>query len=179
MGDPGTSSRQEADCQAGKQAYFERWLVSLERLMDERDRRYEDRFTALDRATEKALVAVREQTAAAFKANETAIGKAEDAQRSYNERSNEFRGQLDDQAKRLMAREEALGKFGVVDEKIEDIKRELSKLRESQMETGGRRVQQQENRATSQWTTGQVLSTLIAVIGFGLAIAAMLLKSKP
>jgi len=159
-------------------ATIERWLLSLERLMDERDRRYEDRFTALDRATEKALVAVREQTAAAFKANETAIGKAEDAQRSYNERSNEFRGQLDDQAKRLMAREEALTKFSVVDDKIEDIKRELVKLRETQMETGGRRVQQQETQQTVRWGIGQT----IAVVGVLTAILVALielLRNKP
>ena len=155
MADIGHSSRPDADCKGrfnvdSLHAYFERWILNIENLNYER------------------IMAVKE-----------AIQKAEDAQRNYNERSNEFRGQLDDQAKRLMAREEALAKFETYDEKIEDCKREIIKLRESQMETGGRRVQQQESRATSQWTTGQVLSTLIAVIGFGLAIAAMLLKSKP
>lgn len=160
-------------------AYFERWLRSVEALMDERDRRYEDKFKALDNATEKALAAVREQTNAAFQANEKAITKAEEAQRSYNERSNEFRGQLDDQAKRLMAREEALSKFGTYDEKLEDCKREIIKLREAQMETAGRTVQRSEQRQTTQWTVGQVLATLFAVAGFALAIVAMLLKAKP
>jgi hypothetical protein len=41
---------------------------------------------------------VKEQTRASFEASEKAIVKAENAQRDYNVRSNEFRGQLDDQA---------------------------------------------------------------------------------
>lgn len=176
MDNKGQSGRQDVPF---NNAYFERWLRSVEALMDERDRRYEDKFKALDNATEKALAAVREQTAAAFKANETAISKAEAAQTSYNVRSNEFRGQLDDQAKRLMPREETLAKFASYDEKLEDCKKELGVLREAQMESAGRTVQRSEQRQTAQWTIGQVLSTLLAVAGFAIAIAAMFMKSKP
>lgn len=152
--DKGQSSRPTADCGgftiASQHAYFERWLLNIEELNRER-----------------------------FSAMKESIIKAESAQTAYNERSNEFRGQLDDQAKRLMAREEALGKFAAYDEKLEDCKKEINRLREAQMEAAGRTVQRGENRQTAQWTVGQVLATLFAVAGFALAIVAMLLKSKP
>lgn len=171
-------SRQDDDCdkKGHTPAYFDRWLRSIESLMDERDRRYEDKFRALDSATEKALAAVREQTASAFKANETAISKAEEAQRSYNERSNEFRGQLDDQAKRLMSREEALSKFVAYDEKLDDCKSEIGKLREAAMALGGRDLQRIESRHTAQWTVGQAIAVALVLSGFIVTIVLTLLK---
>jgi hypothetical protein len=119
---------------ASQHAYFERWLRNLEELNRER-----------------------------FSAIKESITKAESAQTAYNERSNEFRGQLDDQAKRLMARDEALSKFLTYDEKIEDCKREIVKLRETQMEIFGRTMQKTESRATTQWGVGTVIA-LVAVL---------------
>lgn len=75
-------------------------------------------LAAQEKAVAAALAAQKEATAAAFAASERAITKAEIAQTDYNQRSNEFRGQLDDQAKLLMARLEALGLFRAVDEKL-------------------------------------------------------------
>ncbi len=160
-------------------AYFERWLTSLETIHAERDKRYEEKFRGLETATNIALAAVEKQTNAAFAANEKAILKTDEAQRSYNERSNEFRGQLKDQAERLMPRTESIDKFKVVEEKLEECKREIGLLRETQVSLAGRDVERVERRQTTQWTAGQVLSTIFALLGFGLAIAAMLIKSKP
>src|SRR6202035_5755903 len=91
-----------------------------ERISEERDRQYDQRFRAAEiavsaalsaqekavaaafLASEKAIIKAQEAQGDAFLASEKAIIKAEEAQKDYNLRSNEFRGQLDDQAKTLM-----------------------------------------------------------------------------
>lgn len=80
-----------------------------------------------------------------------AIDKAESAQKDYNARSNEFRGQLDDQAKTLMPRIEALGKFEDVNQRLatrikdadkafDDLRKEISLLREIHRQEVGNRA---------------------------------------
>jgi hypothetical protein len=110
----------------------------LLRIMDERDHRYEDRFKAQETAVSSALAAQKELTSAAFAASEKAIVKAEAAQTSYNERSNEFRGQLDDQAKLLMPRTEADARFVSFEEKLASVKTDVSSLRESRADATGK-----------------------------------------
>jgi hypothetical protein len=114
----------------------------LERIMDERDRLYDMRFKAAEtavntalaaqeKAVNAALAAQEKQTASSFMASEKAIVKAEDAQREYNVRSNEFRGQLDDQAKTLMPRPESLTMFRATEDKLASAKAELERTIES------------------------------------------------
>jgi hypothetical protein len=121
----------------------------LERIIDERDRLYDVRFKAAETAVSAALLAQEKQTSAAFLASEKAIVKAEDAQREYNVRSNEFRGQLDDQAKLLMPRTEASvatraldDKLGIMkgefERRLDVIAKEIAGLRESRSEIGGK-----------------------------------------
>jgi hypothetical protein len=104
----------------------------LERIVDERDRQYDMRFRAAEIAVSAALSAQEKAVAAAFLASEKAIIKAEEAQRDYNQRSNEFRGQLDDQAKTLMARNEALGLFKSYDDKLDTMRIYFDSKLESQ-----------------------------------------------
>ena len=155
--------------------------------LNERDRRYEERFRALETAMEKAVAAVEKQTAIAFTANKEAINKAEEAQQAYNTRSNEFRGQLDDQAKRLMARDEALSKFKAYDEKFEgfrshfderadDNKREIIKIREQQMAWAGKEAQRYEGRQHAQWSVGQAIAVALVLSGFVVTLVLTLLK---
>lgn len=80
------------------------FLVSL---IQSNDKRYQESFESQRQAVKDALAAQKELTTAAFNSSEKAIVKAEDAQRDYNQRSNEFRGQLDDQAQTLMPRTES------------------------------------------------------------------------
>jgi hypothetical protein len=93
-------------------------IARFETILAERDRLYDMRFKASEIAVSAALAAQEKSVNAAYAAQEKAVLKAEDAQKEYNQRSNEFRGQLDDQAKLLMARSEALGMFKSVDEKL-------------------------------------------------------------
>ena len=103
----------------------------LERLIDERDLNYKDRIQV-------AIAAQKALTDAAFAASEKAILKSEESQREYNVRSNEFRGQLDDQAKTLMPRVETDGRFAALESKLNEVKEDVSGLRESRSALGGR-----------------------------------------
>lgn len=91
----------------------------MQRVLEERDRQYDARFRAFDIAVTAGFAAQKESVANAFSASEKAIIKAEEAQRAYNERSNEFRGQLDDQAKMLMPRSEATALIRSLEDKLQ------------------------------------------------------------
>lgn len=72
-------------------------VASVRELINERDRRYDQRFIA----------------------QEGAVAKAELAQQAYNERSNEFRGALDDQGKLMITKSEADQRFDQMHELID------------------------------------------------------------
>lgn len=92
-----------------------------ERVYAERDRRYEDKFKAMDEKTSLALASSKE-----------AVNKAEAANEKRFQAMNEFRGTLSDQAATFMTKAECVAKFTAQDEKIAD-------LRESRSEwTGGK-----------------------------------------
>ena len=90
----------------------------MQRLVDERDKQYDARFRAAEIAVTAAFAAQKESVTNAFIASEKAIVKSEEAQRAYNERSNEFRGQLDDQAKMLMPRSEVTAMMHSLEDKL-------------------------------------------------------------
>ena len=102
----------------GLRAVMTAKLEAMKALIDERDRMYAERDNSRRTAVEAALIAAKEQTATSFAASKEAISKADTAQHEYNIRSNEFRGQLDDQAKRLISRTEVEGMIKNVEEKI-------------------------------------------------------------
>lgn len=132
-------------------------LAAIRELIDERDKRYSSKFDESKEAVRAALAAQKELTESAFKSSEKAISKAEDAQSAYNARSNEFRGQLEDQANRLLPKEEATARFRVYDEKIEEIKAELTALREFRSASSGRQDQQ-------RWVFGLLGALGVAIL---------------
>lgn len=87
-------------------------IANLRTLMDERDRRYEERFKAMD-----------EKTGLALTSSEKAVAKAETATEKRFDAVNEFRGQLKDQAATLMPRAEADSKFLSMTKEIEELKK--------------------------------------------------------
>lgn len=95
-------------------------LAAVETIVEERDNRYELHFKKI----EEAAVAFQERYKGESAAKDKAIDKSEQAQTEYNVRSNEFRGQLDDQAKTLMPRIDAEARFASLAEKVEDAKKE-------------------------------------------------------
>lgn len=159
----------------------------IERVVDERDRLYGARFEASAVAVNAALAAQEKAVAAAFGASEKAIIKAEDAQREYNIRSNEFRGQLDDQAKMLMPRSETAALFKAYDERVDAVRavfeskldnqrqsfdkaldaifKEIAGLRESRSQFEG-----------SKSNNREMFSYVVAIIGIVIAVAAFYVK---
>jgi hypothetical protein len=93
--------------------------LRFNKVIDERDRRYEDRFTAMD-----------EKTSLALTASEKAVSKAETATEKRFDSVNEFRGQLKDQANSLLPREEANSRFGAMQDRVEEMMKEIVLLRE-------------------------------------------------
>ena len=145
-------------------------VKALRELVDERDRLYKERDESRRTAVDAALTAAKEKTTDAFIASEKAIVKAEDAQREYNARSNEFRGQLDDQAKTLMPRFEADSKFRAQEDKVEALRKEVQSLRESRSEGSGisqtRATQSNFNREIAVGLIVAVASAAVAYISY-------------
>lgn len=79
---------------------------SLRDILSERDQRYKERIEALERHFTAAMLAQEKFNAASVTAGKEAVDKAEEAQKEVNIRTNEFRGQLGDQAATLMPRKE-------------------------------------------------------------------------
>ena len=125
-------------------------VANLRTLMDERDRRYEERFKAMD-----------EKTGLALTSSEKAVAKAETATEKRFDAVNEFRGQLKDQAATLMPRAEADAKFASMNKEIEELKKSANT---AQGRSGG---------FNAAW--GIALS--LAVIG--ISLIGLLLRVKP
>jgi hypothetical protein len=89
-------------------------LCALEKLMDERDRRYEERFKSIDEKTGLALTGA-----------EKAVSKAEVATEKRFDAVNEFRGQLKDQAATLIPRAEVETRFQGITKDIDDLKHSM------------------------------------------------------
>jgi len=145
-------------------------------LMDERDKRYSGQFENGEKAVVFALAAQKELTATAFASSKEAIIKAENAQSSYNERTNELRGALNDQNKTLLSRTEAEARFMNVEEKIEDIKRDIASLRETRSSTVGQESAERRAGTTNKWLIGLAVGVMLSMIGSGMAVLLFILR---
>jgi hypothetical protein len=172
--------------------FFGRIMAEMDRRYDERFGGVNERFTAAGTAVTAALAAQEKAVAAAFLASEKAIVKAEDSQKDYNERSNEFRGQLDDQAKMLMPRMETTALLKAMDDKIESVKiyseakidalklsieksidamsKEIAGLRESRSEGSGKETAHDARTGQANWLIGLVVSGVIGITAIAVAI---------
>lgn len=117
--------------------------------MDERDRRYEERFQS----------------------QESALGKAESALREYKASANEFRGSLDDLATKLMPRTESELSARNNADRIEKVRDEARGLIETlRKEVVGLQQSESQGKGRSQFTTpimlGIVSIIIAAVVGY-------------
>ena len=129
-------------------AKFER----VDTKMDERDRRYEDRFIAMD-----------DKTSLALNASEKAVVKAETATEKRFDGVNEFRGTLSDQAANLLPRAEANAKFTALEEKFLSLKDELSRS----VNTGlGAKSEKHEGRANISLFAALLFGAAGTLVGF-------------
>ena len=131
----------------------------IERVLDERDRLYGAKFVASEVAVSAALIAQKTSVDAALVAADRAVAKADIANEKRFDAVNEFRGQLNDQAKTFMPRTETTALIKSIDDKvdslqtnfdgklealrasfeksIDSISKEISGLRESRSESNG------------------------------------------
>jgi hypothetical protein len=138
----------------------------LLQVMDERNVRYEQRFTAMD-----------EKTSLALTSSEKAVTKAETATEKRFDAVNEFRGSLKDQADTLYPRTEAETKFRSYDEKLDDMKKEISSLREYKSENQGKTVAVEKNFDVERLQKSTNISTIIAAVAAVAAVCAVIISA--
>jgi len=123
------------------------WTVTtlkehFDALLAENDRRYQQRAVTQEQAIKDALTAQKEAIAAALAAADRAVAKAEGAAEKRFEGVNEFRGQLADQQRTLMPRQEADAEFrairGEMNASISAINDKLSEMAERMNRSEGR-----------------------------------------
>jgi hypothetical protein len=139
---------------------IETLYTHLMSILNERDQRYAEKFTAAEKAVTTA-----------FASSEKASLKAEQAQESYNVRSNEFRGQLDDQAKTLMPRLETDNRFGNVEDKIYT----SAKTNSDKIEELAKKVDIISTRLTTIESKGAGMNSLWGLIIGGMGLLAIII----
>src|SRR5579872_6022560 len=144
--------------------------------IDERDKRYEDRFKASETAVSAALSAQKEAVNAAFAASKEAIGKAEIAQTAYNERSNEFRQTLDDQARLLLSRTEATAQFNAITARLDEVKARVNELEKFRSGNEGTDTAKERDSARVLLYIGLAITFFFSFMG--LIISGVMLMKK-
>lgn len=91
----------------------------LRELMDERDRRYQQRDEDRQRAVDAALASAEKAVTAALVAADRAVAKAELAADKRFDSVNEFRGQLNDQATTFLSRNEYAAQHESLEDKVQ------------------------------------------------------------
>jgi hypothetical protein len=151
-----------AELEGLKELTLEKFTASTA-MSDERDRRYEERFKAMD-----------EKTGLALTSSEKAVAKAETATEKRFDAVNEFRGQLKDQASTLLPKAEADAKFRAYDEKLDDIKKEIASLREyrSSGESKEKTMEKSHDAGTAsvRWGLGMMVTIIFSSLMFLLGI---------
>jgi len=129
----------------------------------ELDKRVDQRFEQNDKALQAALLAAKEAVAAALTAAKEAVDKAETAAGKRFEATNEFRGQLSDQAAQFMSREVADAQFRELRNLVSELQRRTD-IAEGKL-SGGRET----NANLYAFVAG--LSGLVAIAAFIFAVA--------
>ena len=123
-------------------------------IMDERDRRYEDRYVSMEQKTGLALAA-----------SEKAVSKAEAATEKRFEGVNEMRGSLNDMTKELLTKAEANAKFQGIETTIGEMKHDVISLREFRSAGGGKEVAHAAALDQKHFDIRTVL-TIISMVGW-------------
>ena len=159
----------------------------IERVLDERDRLYGAKFIASEVAVSAALIAQKTSVDAALVAADRAVAKADIANEKRFDAVNEFRGQLNDQAKTFMPRTETTALIKSIDDKVslshinfdakleglrtsfeksmDSLGKDISGLRESRSESSGSKAGGKE-----------LWGYLVAIAGIALAIVFHFVK---
>jgi hypothetical protein len=136
--------------------------------MNDLKKSLEDRYSAQNKAVEAAFLAQQTATQAALNAAEKAVNKAETAAEKRFEATNEFRAQLNDQAKLFITRTEALSAIERNTERISEL---ADRLNRSQGQAEGKTSLNTEKRLSVGMWVG-IFGVLVGIISL---IATVLL----
>jgi hypothetical protein len=163
--------------------------VYVDRLLAEKDLRDQQRYDAQAKAIEAAMAAADKAVQAALQSAEKAVAKAEMAAERRFESVNEFRGQLADQQRTFLPRQEYQVQHEALGEKLEAMAKTLSDridansklindallgLSTYQADVAARRGVHAEQRSQANWSTGVMVSATFGALGALLAIASLI-----
>jgi hypothetical protein len=153
--------------------YFSKWLEGLEQLLEERDRRYEERFEAQQSAVAAAFAAQEKLNQFSTTSAKEAITKAENAQNAYNLSHNDLLRKMDEQSKSIdrdmVSRREYQANHQALVEKI-DV------LRESKSNTEGVASEKKESRGQTNWMVGIAITLILSTISLVMGIVNLIAK---
>lgn len=131
---------------------------SFEKLMNERDKRYQERDESQAREIAAALQSAKELTSASFSEAHKASEKTEVAQKEYNEVHNGLANKMDAQYKEMIPRGEYLREHQYLVEKINE-------LRESHFKESGKQGAIEEVKSNRKWLIGLILTIALFMVG--------------
>jgi hypothetical protein len=147
--------------------------VHFHQLLDEKDKRDQQRFEAQEKALADALLAVEKSTQATFVAADRATTKAEMAADERFKAVNAFREQLNDLIGTFMPRAEASNRIDslgsrmeaaatVINDRIERVNHEVDGL--------ASKIDKSEGRTTGLTSGGQILVAIVGLVATVLTI---------
>ena len=156
-------------------AVLETTVRSLERLGEERDKRYEERHESDEKAIAAALVAAEKAVNAALTAQKEAVTKAESSQTLYNQGHNDLQRKMEVQNKETLPRAEAEVRFQTQESKMADQKEEIIAIRLVQSNIKGTAEANTAHRTQSNWSVGLVVTILFSVLSLLVGVVALII----
>ena len=107
--------------------------VGIRELINGNDRRYSERFTAIQHTIEVGLSSQKAEIGLALTSSDRAVLKAETAAEKRFESVNEFRNTLADQQRNLMPRAEVNVMMGALESKVDALVKQIEHLQAERM----------------------------------------------
>lgn len=127
------------------------------------DKRYEERFSASQKALELGLAGTKNEISVALAANKEAVLKAENATEKRFEGVNEFRATLSDQQRTLIPRAEVDVIIKSLEEKIANVTKLMDELRNRERVTDGASKGRVEGWGYAVGVAGLVLAVVTII----------------
>jgi hypothetical protein len=158
-----------------EERFKERDLRHEERFK-ERDLRYDERFKSNDARSAERFARMEEHTKTITEGSEKAITKAEISNEKRFDAVNEFRGALSDQQANLYPRSEALTQIKVYDQKLEEMRDDISSLREYRSSATATEQSTDHHTDADRGRYQFNINTLLAVVGIILSLVAIMYR---
>lgn len=160
---------------SGMAALFSQWLGDIERFIDERDRRYDERATAEAKRLDGILVSEAKRVDALFIANAEAVGLATTTAAAT---AATLAARFDKSAEALAERVEstAVATKTAADANTQALVSRIAPLERAVIEIAAIKTQSVENRTQSNWTISQIITVGAVVVG---VLYEVITRAKP